>query len=106
MFAVAVRTEEGAGGRRRLTDGVAALDGVGGVMQRGEARVGPAALELDEQGLLGRAGEVARALERAICAAHTFLLLWGQNKYQHAALVGHATSHSRGAHFANTHGTE
>jgi len=61
-----------------LTDGVASLDGVGGVVQRGEAGVGPATLELDEQGLLGRAGEVASPLEGAVRAAHTLLFLgWG-----------------------------
>lgn len=61
--------------RAQLTDGVAALDGVGGVMQRREAGVGPAALELDKQSFLGRAGEVARAFERAVGATGTLFLL-------------------------------
>ena len=47
-------------------------------MQRGEAGVGPAALELDEQGLLGGAGEVSRALEGPVGTPHAlFLLGWG-----------------------------
>ena len=62
-------------GEGPLTDRVAALDGVGGVVQRGEPGVWPAALELDEQGLLGGAGEVARALEGPVGTAHTLLLL-------------------------------
>ena len=70
---------ETARGRGPLTDGVAALDGVGGVVQRGEAGVWPAALELDEQCLLGGAGEVSRALEGPVGTAHTLLLL-GEKK--------------------------
>ena len=77
-----------------LTDGVAALDGVGGVVQRGEAGVGPAALELDKQGLLRWAGEVARSLEGAVRAAHTLLLL-GRDDHDHAH--AHAHTHTRHA---------
>lgn len=64
-----------AGHVKPLTNGVAALDGVGRVMQRREAGVGPAALELYKQSFLGRAGEVARALEGAVGAAGTLFLL-------------------------------
>lgn len=61
----------------QLTDGVAALNGVGGVMQRWEAGVGPAALELHKQGFLGRAGEVARPFEGAVGATGALFLLKG-----------------------------
>lgn len=44
-------------------------------MQRREAGVGPAALELHEQGFFGRAGEVARTFEGAVGAARTLFLL-------------------------------
>lgn len=44
-------------------------------MQRREAGVGPAALELHKQCFLGRAGEVARAFERAVGATGTLFLL-------------------------------
>lgn len=59
----------------QLTDGVAALDGVGGVMQGREAGVGPAALELNKQSFLGGTGEVARAFEGAVGATGTLFLL-------------------------------
>lgn len=44
-------------------------------MQRREAGVRPAALELHEQGFFGRAGEVARTFEGAIGATRTLFLL-------------------------------
>ena len=44
-------------------------------LQGRKPRVGSAALQLDKQGLLPGAGEIARAPERAICTARTFILL-------------------------------
>ena len=44
-------------------------------MERGEARVRPATLELDKQCFLGRAAEVTSALKGAVRAANTLFFL-------------------------------
>lgn len=52
-------------------------------MQRREAGVGPAALELHEQGFFGRAGEVPRTFEGAVSATRTLFLLEEKKSRSH-----------------------
>lgn len=52
-------------------------------MQRREAGVGPAALELHEQGFFGWAGEVTRTLEGAVSATRALFLLEEKKSQDH-----------------------
>ena len=72
-----------------LTDGVAPLYGVGGVVQGREAGVGPAALELHKQGFFGWAGEVPRAFEGAVSATRTLFFLKVKVEFRSAAACVH-----------------
>lgn len=62
-------------------------------MQGGEAGVGPAALELHEQGFFGWTGEVPRTFEGAISATRALLFLEEKVRYTVLKSTFHSLSH-------------